>query len=234
MQGGNENDGLLASDFATTGTKTPTRRTFLYSSLLGAAASVLFKSKLLAEATKSAQVADPDLVHDTLNGLIAFVVPGPDAYSEAQGVSTIERGGVHANIPEILILTLDLSAPFLPKFSGVVAGILNDLAQKVNPAAPGSFVSPFSKLSFREKAAVFQIMDSTDSLKLLGGVIPAIVAYLCYSDAAVFDPATRTLKGKPIGWTLSNYSGVADGRDEFRGYYKDDHSSKPLGVSRHA
>jgi hypothetical protein len=29
---------------------------------------------------------------------------------------------------------------------------------------------------------------------------------------------TRTLTQQPVGWTISNYSGTADGRDEFRGY----------------
>jgi len=37
-----------------------------------------------------------------------------------------------ANVTEILIHTLDLSAPFLPKFLICAAGILNDLAQKEN------------------------------------------------------------------------------------------------------
>ena len=234
MQGGKQNDRLLAPDSVTSEKGTPTRRTFLYGSLLATAASVLCKSELLAEVTQSAQVADIDLVHDTLNGLIAFIVPGPDAYSQAQGVSTVELGGVDANVTEILIHTLDLSAPFLPKFSAAAAGILNDLAQKVNPAATASFASPFAKLSFHEKAAVFQIMDGTDLLKPLGGVLPAFVAYLCYSDAAVFDPATRTINGKPVGWTISNYSGVADGRNEFRGYYEEHHPDKPVGASRHA
>jgi hypothetical protein len=37
-------------------------------------------------------------------------------------------------------------------------------------------------------------------------------------DAGAFDPVTRTLTQQPVGWTISNYSGTADGRDEFRGY----------------
>jgi hypothetical protein len=167
-----------------------------------------------------ADAADVGLVRDTLNGLLAFVVPGPDAYSVAQGVSDAATGGVDAGVMEVLIKTLDLSAPFIPNFSSMVAGILNDLAQKVNPAAVGSLASLFSRLSFAEKAAVFQIMDSTDSLKSIGGVLPAFVAYVCYSDAGVFDPVTRTLQARPVGWMISSYSGVADGRNEFRGYFE--------------
>jgi hypothetical protein len=170
------------------------------------------------------------ILRDTLNGLLAFIVPGPDAYSVAQGVSDTEPGGVDANIMEVLIKTLDLSAPFLLHFSNVVAGILNDLAQKVNPAAAGTLLSPFARLSFSEKVAVWQIMDSTESLKSLAGVLPAFVAYLSYSDAGVFDATTGSLTGNPIGWAISNYSGTADGRDEFRGYFEGRQSSEKAGA----
>ena len=33
---------------------------------------------------------------DTMNGLVAFVVPGPDAYSVAQGAADLTPGGVAA------------------------------------------------------------------------------------------------------------------------------------------
>ena len=82
------------------------------------------------------------------------------------------HGRVEAEALEVLIPTLDLSAPFLPHFSATGAGMLNDLAQRVNHTAPGSLSSPFSRLSFAEKVAVFQIMDGTDSLKSLAGVLP--------------------------------------------------------------
>ena len=168
--------------------------------------------------TQNARAAGPDLVHDALNGLLAFIVPGPDTYSVAQGVSTVEPGGVDAGVAEVLIRTLDLTVPFVPQFSATVVAILEGLAGAVHPSAPGPFASAFARLSFAEKAAVFQIMDSTASLASLGGVLPAFVAYLCYSDAGAFDLTTRRLTGQPVGWTISHYSGVADGRDELRGY----------------
>jgi len=165
-------------------------------------------------------VVTPDLLHDTFNGLLAFIVPGPDNYSVAQGVSTVEPGGVDIGVTDILIATLDETTPFLPQFSATVAGILNGIALVVNPSPPGTFLSPFACLSFAEKAAVFQIMDSTDSLKPLSGVLPAFVAFFCYSEAAVFDPVTRSLTGHPIAWDLSSYQGVSDGRNEFLGYFE--------------
>jgi hypothetical protein len=195
------------------------RRTFLRIGLLTSAAAALAASPAFTELLRTVQASTPDLVHDTYSGLLAFIVPGPDAYSVAQGLSTPEAGGIDTGVLDILITVIDESAPYLPQFSAILAGILNNLAQAVNPAAAGPFSSPFANLSFPEKVAVFQIMDGTEALKYLAGVLPAIVAFLCYSDAAVLDPATRTLTGQPVGWTISNYSGVADGRAEFRGYF---------------
>lgn len=198
----------------------PSRRRFMRVGLLTSAALAIANSPLIGTMAKTVDAATPDLLHDTLNGLLAFIVPGPDAHSLAQDASSTTPGGVDANVAEVLIQTLDRSAPFLPQFSAVVAGILNNLAQVVNPSAAGPFASPFANLKYGEKVAVLQIMDATDSLKSLGGVLPAFVAYLVYSDAGAFDPGTRSLTGQPVGWTISKYSGVADGRDEFRGYFQ--------------
>jgi len=195
------------------------RRRFIQATGLAAAASSLLRGgALVAALTFDAHAAPLDLVRESLNGLIAFIVPGPDPYSVAQGVSTVEPGGVDAGVLAVLIRTLDATAPFVPQFSASVVAILESLAAAVHPAPPGPFASVFARLSFAEKAAVFQIMDGTASLASLGGVLPAFVAYLCYSDAGAFDPATRQLTGQPVGWTICNYSGTADGRDELRGY----------------
>ena len=200
--------------------KTVRRRTFLQSGLFAAAAVVLRSSPIFDTWIEAARAASIDLVHDTLNGLLAFVVPGPDLYSVGQGVSTPQPGGVDADVNEVLIESLDFSAPYLPNFSATVGAILNNLAQAVNPAAGGAFLSPFARLSFPEKVAVFQIMDGDASLSPLAGILLAAVAYLCYSEAGVFDRNTRSLTGQPVGWTISNYAGVADGRDEFKGYFE--------------
>jgi hypothetical protein len=196
------------------------RRSFLRIGVLGTAAAAIAASPLYATWVQAAQTGSVDLVHDTYGGLIAFVVPGPDSYSIAQGVSTLAPGGIDTGIIDVLIGTIDQSAPYLPGFSAMVAGILNNLAEAVHPGINGAFSSPYSNLSFPEKVAVLQIMDGTDALKFLSGVLPGIVAFLCYSDAGSLDPATRTLTGRPVAWTISNYAGTADGRDEFRGYFQ--------------
>jgi hypothetical protein len=195
------------------------RRNFLFSALLGAAAAPLVGSPLWARRLDAASQPAPDLLHDTFSGLVAFVVPGSDRYSVAQGVSTADAGGLDVGDIDDLIATLDESTPFVPQFSVLTASVLNGLAQAVNAAAVGPFQSPFANLSFAEKVIVFQIMDATDSLKVLAGVLPAFAAFFCYSEAAAYDAATRSLTGEPLAWRLSSYDGVADGRAEFRGYF---------------
>ena len=194
------------------------RRNFLSTTLLTGAATAIVNSPVLGALVKAGATSS-DLLQDTFNGLLAFIVPGPDAYSKAQGVTSPTLGGVDANVSTVLIGTLDISVPFLPQFSATVAAILNNLSQLVNPSASSPFNSHFANLKYAEKVGVLQIMDSTDALKSLGGVLPLLVAALCYSDAGTFDPVTGHLTGKPVGWRISNYSGVSDGRDEFQGYF---------------
>ena len=197
------------------------RRDFLAHTALASAAVALAQAPDFLEGSgwfATARAAETDVIHQTFNGLLAFVVPGRDEYSLAQGVSSVDAGGVEAGATDALIATIDGSTPFVPGFSALVAAILNDVAIAVNPAATGPFASPFACLSFQEKTAVLQVMDATGSLKVLAGVLPAFVAFFVYSEAGAFDPMTRSLTGQPLGWTLSSYSGVADGRNEFLGY----------------
>lgn len=197
------------------------RRGFLFDmGLLATATALLHTPGALGSPgwLETAEAGTTDLVRDTFNGLLAFVVPGPDDYSVAQGVSTAEPGGVDANVTDVFIETLDASTPFLPHFSAVVATILNDLALVVDPSAGGPFPSAFSRLSFGEKVRVVQIMDGTDALAPLAGILPAFAAYLAYSEAGVLDRRSRSLTGQPVGWTISAYQGVSDGRDELQGY----------------
>jgi hypothetical protein len=171
------------------------------------------------EWARGVDASSADLLHDTYNGLLAFVVPGRDDYSQHQGEATVEPGGVESGAVDALIATIDESTPYVPEFSVQIAGILNDIALAINRDAAGPFSSPFARLLMAEKAAVFQFMDGYPALKVIAGVLPAFVAFFVYSEAGVFDPATRSLTGEPLGWTLSNYQGVADGRNEFLGYF---------------
>jgi hypothetical protein len=196
------------------------RRNFVRTGLFTGAALALVNSPWAGLLMKTTEAAAPDLLRDTFNGLLAFIVPGPDVYSQAQAVTSPTPGGVDANVLEALIGTLDLSVPFIPEFSATVAAILNNIALLVNSSTLPRFASPLANLKYPEKVTVLEIMDSTDELKSLSGVLPLFVAALCYSDAGTFDPATRSLTGVPVGWIISSYTGVSDGRDEFRGYFE--------------
>jgi hypothetical protein len=173
---------------------------------------------------EDARAATAAVVDETFSGLVAFVVPGPDAYSVAQGESTADAGGIDAGAVPALIAGLNFAQWFNPTAAEAVAGLLNSVALAVNPsAASGSFGSPFANLSFADKATVFAVLEGDPQfapLRPLVGTLLGLVAFLSYSEVGMFDPATRQLVGTPVGWTLSSYDGVADGRDDFRGYFE--------------
>ena len=59
-----------------------------------------------------------------------------------------------------------------------------------------------------------------EQLRSLVGILPGLVAFLAYSEVGVFNPATRSLVAQPVGWAISSYDGVADGRNELIGYFE--------------
>jgi len=195
-----------------------------------------------------AQAADTDLTHDTLNGLVAFILPGNDPYSVAQGEQASGPGGVAAEGARVLAENLDR---FLPEpdqpvpnddtvpLSGSIANLLNTVALSVNPAAAnGPFLSPFARLSLADKAKVFQMLEAqsgvpdnqlpqpftqaSGNFAFVAGILPGFTAFVVGSEAAVFDPATKTLKGRPVSWQVSGYSpnGPVQGWDELKGYFQ--------------
>lgn len=217
------------------------RRQFLIrSGLLGAGAALAQLPGILRARgwLDVAAAQDADLVRDTINGLVAFMVPGPDEYSVAQGESTKEPGGIEARATDAVIETLDSYLPAsaigegdqsIP-LSGAVANFLNATAAQVNPAAAsGPFPSHFSRLTFAEKAAVFESIEGTvgtdptsQNIRFVGGILPGLVAFVSYTEYGVFNPETKALDGRPVGWTLTGYqpNGPVEGWDEFRGYWK--------------
>jgi hypothetical protein len=161
--------------------------------------------------------AAPDVGLDALNGLVAFVVPGPDAYSVAQGMSTTEPGGVDAGATAALIATLDRLQPAPPPFptlSAAVAAVLDGVAGQ-------AFERPFAELAFPQKAAVFAGIESDPALAPLAGALPALVAFLAYTETGVWDAATRVLGDQPVGWAITGYPGAADGHDDLKGFLQD-------------
>src|SRR5262245_54218119 len=126
------------------------RRTFLtHAGHLARAAAILgpVTPSITRTSAMVPSMAEQNLLVDTMNAFVAFVVPGPDEYSVAQGVSTPEPGGIAAGATAFLIGALDLSAPFAPDFASTLAGILHDIARQVNPDASGPFPCPFRRLT---------------------------------------------------------------------------------------
>jgi hypothetical protein len=197
------------------------RRRFIVQALVGAGVAGWLPALLeIGGVAQAAQAAGPDLTRDTLNGVAVFFVPGPDPYSVHQGESTPEPGGLETGAGEGLYQGLNFANPFVPNLADLVAALLNSTALAVNPGAGGPFASPFSNLSFADKARVFAALEGNPASAPLVGLLPVVVAFLAYAETAVFDPATRTISGRPIGWDLSSYPGVSDGRDEFKGYFR--------------
>ena len=240
------------------------------------------------------------LARDTLNGFVAFSLPGQDPYSRAQGSSRGEPGGIEAGGTDFLIEDLDQFLPFpdalarpaasalitalgdlpLPLSGGLLGGILgpsivtlelvddavrfivenddtapislpvalllNYAATLVNPASiRGAFLSPFARLSFAEKARAMELIETSHSqlvalldarlpeplrasvsglLAFLGGALYEFAAFGALGESRRFNPVTRTLTGRPVGWQLTGYlpdNQPGDGWDDLLGYYQD-------------
>jgi hypothetical protein len=182
---------------------------------------------------EDALAARSSVVEETLNGLVAFVVPGRDRYSIAQGTKSAKAGGIEAGATSAVIETLDRFLPSSPPLSATTATILNQFATRVRATARrGQFRSAFANLSFAEKAKVFQTVEGLSgaeagSFRFLFGNLPDLVAFLAYSEAAVFDRRRGRLRRRPLGWSLTGYGGTADGHAEFRGYFEGRRAAQP-------
>lgn len=130
----------------------------------------------------------------------------------------------------------------------LVALLLNALALTVQPASlVGPFLSPFSRLSWKNKARVLELLENPgpEVMRVMGPIpdplLKTVIGYVqliavgllafagfgSYSEWAVLDPATRTLRSRPVGWTLSKYqpNGPVEGWDDFKGYYQNRRSA---------
>ena len=182
-----------------------------------------------------AAAAEADLTRDTLKGLLAFILPGNDAYSKAQGASAHGPGAIGAGTLGPFIEALDNFVPAsalgftstIPA-SGGVATLLNSYAAQVNPAASGGdFPSPFARLSFKEKGEVFRLFEADmaagsalPELRFVSGILPGFVAFMAASEVGVLNPSTGKLNATPVAWKLARYGGPAEGHPEFKGYYQ--------------
>jgi hypothetical protein len=123
--------------------------------------------------------------------------------------------------------------------------LLNFVATVVNPASlNGAFVSPFARLSFADKARAMEMLETTQPqlvsvvdaqvpeplkasvsglLEFLGGALHEFAAFGSFGESRRFDPRTRGLTGRPVGWQLTGYlpdNQIGDGWDDFIGYFQ--------------
>ncbi len=214
------------------------RRAFLARTALATAAaalapSLLEKMGLGKMGTAEAAVLPNSVVVDTMNGVLAFVVPGADPYSVQQGVTRSEPGAIEANATIPLLYGLNIAGLAPPPFdtlSELIAFLLNNIASSIAPSVSGPFSSSFANLSFAQKAMVFSVMESGAAGPGLGPIVNSLLLYsglMAYSEAGVLDPSTRTLVATPVGWTISSYGGVSDGHKDFQGYYKGNRTARP-------
>lgn len=200
-----------------------------------------------------AAAQEADVVLDTFNGLAAFVWPGDDEYSQAQGEATDGPGAVAANAGRHIADALDQFVPApdgpglandqtLPLSAGI-AGAINAVALTVNPAGTGAALpSPFARLAFADKAETWRRLEeetraldssglpeplthSAGVVQFVFGVLPGFVQFFAFSEIDVWDPATRTLTARPVGWEHARYlegrgTGPVEGWDDFQGYYQ--------------
>ena len=182
----------------------------------------------------SAQALEVDLARDTFNGLAAFVLPGNDTYSVAQGVTAPGPGAIGAGGVTPVLETLDrfVAASAIGAdrvnvpISSAVAVLLNSFALQVNATASrGSFISPFARLSFAEKAKAMRLFDEdavvggvVQETRYLSGILITLVAAISFSEAPMLKDGK--LVGTPVGWEICSYRGIANGHREFKGYFQ--------------
>jgi hypothetical protein len=119
--------------------------------------------------------------------------------------------------------------------SGLVAVLLNETALLVNPsAALAGFPSAFSGLKFDQKVETMRRIEAmTEPLteleaaglgggefRFVSGILVGAAAYFSMTEAGAAGPEPGTLASEPVAWKITNYDGIAEGRDELKGYYQ--------------
>jgi hypothetical protein len=102
------------------------------------------------------------LARDTLNGFVAYVVPGSDDYSRAQGTLRPESGGIDASGTEFLIENLDRFVPVRndlvrPAASALVTALAGLPLPLPDGLLGSALVSPSIAIDMVEDAVLFLV-----------------------------------------------------------------------------
>ncbi len=147
-----------------------------------------------------------DVVVDTLSGLVAFILPGDDPYSEAQGTKTrrARRHRARAPCPSSSAISTRSSRSRPRRRHGDAARIRRrrDAAQPLRaPGQPGGGRAATAcrrsrgcrSTRRRRRCSCFEadpLWDDTE-FKFVGGILPGFIGFLAWSEAGVIDPETR-------------------------------------------
>jgi hypothetical protein len=126
------------------------------------------RAQTRAPSLEEIQLALDALALDTMGGLCAFVVPGDDPYSVAQGESSAEPGALAAGVDEFLVKSLD---DFLPIPSPELAGLVGALASAL--AATPLWVPPEVEELFPQTTEIVETIGDELVGLLETGSIPA-------------------------------------------------------------
>jgi hypothetical protein len=174
------------------------RRTFL--ARLGLLGAVAWNSMVIPEAvcagvigtrqSRAAVLLRPlvaDVTRDTFNGVAAFLVPGRDDYSRAQGTPRLEPGALAAAAPKVMMHTFDhLMALPDGMARGLAAALANGVARTPVPL-PGNLPPLSEGVVETLDGAVRALLTGPESLPL-----SQLVALLLNVMATQVRPAAAT------------------------------------------
>jgi hypothetical protein len=108
------------------------------------------------------------LARDTLNGFTAFIVPGQDAYSKAQGTPRGEPGGIAAGGTDFLIENLDrflpLPDPLVRPAASALITALGELELPIDGGLLGGILlPPIVTIGAVDDAVLFILQNDSDA-----------------------------------------------------------------------
>ena len=168
------------------------RRFLIGSGVLGAGAlaalhgSAAFASALTAAPADTLSPLLETLALDTMSGLVAFVVPGPDAFSTAQGSTNPQPGGIAAGGARFMLAALDDFFPLPEEYIRLlVAALATGTSSASGVPVLGSVLGAVVPLSEQIDEALGPILQGQGSAPLS---LP--IAMLLNTVAASVDPAS--------------------------------------------
>lgn len=212
------------------------RRTFLGGVASGAFAASLGGAlgALIADTPAGAAVVST-VGTEALTGLLAYAVPGNDAYSRQQGVWVNAPGAADPSqrLTRVLAGTLDAApnisipgvAVTLPGGAAIAAWIDLTALAVSPPSRPGPFGSPFANLSWERKARVLKSMETNRAYRgtplcWVANQLSLLAAFTAFGEGGVRVGRTSQLTAEPVGWQITGWTGPRNGAPERRGYYR--------------